>query len=180
MVSLGSQWDSPDRIGAGQGHFWHGGLLRCSHGFSVNWGTNWGTVGGMTTVETTIDGQAVRLLGTATIPGGLIDTWETLEPRHAVFRTGTVVTVATGQEQAAAPFFGWESVYGYAVVQRPADEPVARFQEALRQAHVRHEERQSGARFTQVAASGFRPRSRCSRSNLYGPDFVLSWQQFLN
>jgi hypothetical protein len=79
-------------------------------------------VGSVTTVETAIEGLRVRLLGTAAIPGGLIDTWETLEPRHAIFRTGTVVTVATGQEQAAAPFFDWASVYGYAVIQRSADD----------------------------------------------------------
>jgi hypothetical protein len=107
-------------------------------------------VGSVTTVETVIEGHRVRLLGTASIPGGLIDTWKTLEPRHAIFRTGTVVTVATGQEQAAAPFFDWASVYGYAVVQHAAEGPVERFQEALRQEHVRHEERETEGWFSQV------------------------------
>jgi hypothetical protein len=97
-----------------------------------------------------VGGYGVRLLGTKTIPGGLIDTWETPEPRHPIFRTGTVVTVVAGQEEAAAPFFGWESVYGYAVVQGPADDPVERFQEALRQEHVRHEERHTDAHFVQI------------------------------
>jgi hypothetical protein len=105
-------------------------------------------VGSVTTVETVIEGHRVRLLGTASIPGGLIDIWETLEPRHAIFRTGTVVTVATGQETAAAPFFDWGSVYGYAVVQRPAQDPVERFEEAVRQEHVRHEERHTQGHFS--------------------------------
>lgn len=105
---------------------------------------------------TSIDGKAVRLLETRTAPGCLIDVWETPEPRLPIFRTGVVITVMVGQETAAEPFHGWAGVYGYAVVTAPADDPVERFQEALRQAQVRHEERHANAQFTGSNPRGLR------------------------
>ena len=105
----------------------------------------------MSTMETTIEGKLVRLLGTRTAPGCLIDLWETPgEAPGSIFRTWLVVSVRTGQEQAAEPFHQWADVEGYAVVAEPASDPLERFREALRQARVRHEERHSDAQFVQV------------------------------
>jgi hypothetical protein len=100
---------------------------------------------------TSIDGKSVRLLETRTAPGCLIDVWETPEPRLPDSRTGVVVTVMVGQETAAEPFHGWAGLYGYAVVTAPADDPVERFQEALRQDHDRHQQRHTVAHFVHSA-----------------------------
>ena len=92
---------------------------------------------------TTIDGKPVRWLDTWEIPGAVVDLWERpdLAPT-SIFRTGVVVTVRVGQEIAAEPFHGWAETYGFAVVSAtPADDPLGRFLEAVRQAHQRHEER---------------------------------------
>jgi len=84
------------------------------------------------------------------IPGAVVDLWETTDqPTNSIFRTGLVVTVRTGQEIAAAPFFPWGSVYGYAVVAEPASDPLGRFREAMRQEHARHEDRESNVHFSQ-------------------------------
>lgn len=102
-------------------------------------------------METIIDGRPVRLLGTREAPGAIIDTWMALdEAADSVDRTGVVVTVRGGQEIAAEPFHGWAGNYGFAVVSAPADDAVARFQVALRQAHRRYEERMSDGQFSQV------------------------------
>ncbi|MDQ1626404.1 MAG: hypothetical protein QOI54_148 [Actinomycetota bacterium] len=99
----------------------------------------------------TIQGKRVRLLDTWAIPGAVIDLWEwpDLAP-GAILRTGTIVTVRTGQEIAAEPFHGWAGTTGYAVVTEPASDPLERLQEAVRQAHRRHEYRHADAQFIQV------------------------------
>jgi hypothetical protein len=102
-------------------------------------------------METVIQGKRVRLLDTCAVPGALIDLWEWPDYAPGAFlRTGTVVTVSTGQEIAAEPFHGWAGVAGYAVVTEPGADPLERIQEAIRQEHQRHEDRHSDALFVQV------------------------------
>ena len=99
----------------------------------------------MTTYD--VAGRRATLLGTESSSGWVKDYW--LDPDEAADspnRTGTVLTVRpTMSSEGMEPFIGWGSIFAIAwKVAVPAEEPLARFTEALRQGSLRAQERMSG------------------------------------
>lgn len=100
-------------------------------------------------MRATVQGRQYELLDTVETPLFVADVWK--DPAHAVghvFATGVVVLVRPHVAYAnVEPFIPFGHLYGLAweVMEMPLD-PVARFQEALRQERLRAEERLTGDR----------------------------------
>ena len=98
----------------------------------------------MTTYD--VAGRRATLLGTESSSGWVIDYWlDEGEKPGSPNRTGVVMTMKPGLSYATVePFLLWGWVYGISWETEPADDPLGRFQEALRQGTLRAQERMSG------------------------------------
>ena len=96
----------------------------------------------------TIDGRSLTLLATVESPMFTQDTWrDPAQPVNDPFAVGVVMLVRPRLALATVnPFIPWGGLYGIAWEVEPPRDPVARFQEAHRQACLRAEERMTGDR----------------------------------
>ena len=93
---------------------------------------------------TVVQGIRVELLSTVDAPGFVYDTWlKPDEPVGSWRRTGAVVSVRPWMSRAGAdPFIPWAFLYGVAWDVEPDPDPVARFEETVRQEYQRMLDRQ--------------------------------------
>lgn len=96
------------------------------------------------TMEATIHGRRMRLLGSREAPGVVLDTWEALDKRRgSVDRVGLVALVTDASDGTENPFLPWADTYAVGYTSDPDTDPVERFLEAVRQERERSRERLS-------------------------------------